>query len=224
MKFLFKYPTMGRPDWFKQTLATYQQFLSKEHEYQFLISLNEDDRSMNNSEMIEFMCLQPDLQFKFGAHKSKIEAVNADMKDQDFDILFLISDDMVPIVEGFDLIIAHQMETHFPDLDGALHFHDGLFGKENTITLSILGKKLYDYFGYIYHPRYKSFYCDNEFTDVVRKLNKVVYSSQVIVKHEWTGGPQGDAVYKQNSKLGAGDENIYSQRKSIGFPIAGYPQ
>ncbi len=189
MRFLFKYPTFRRPEWFQQTLNTYYFMLSNKHNYEFLITLNEDDETMNNKEMREFMDSYTHLKYKFGNHKTKIDACNADMEgENDFDILFLISDDMIPIVPGFDDVIVNMMKEHFPNLDGALHFDDNCCGRDRTITLSIMGKKLYDRFGYIYHPDYKSFFCDNEFTDEVRRMKKVFYSSLVIVKHDWKGG------------------------------------
>jgi len=72
------------------------------------------------------------------------------------------SDDMVPKAWGWDNEIAIAMNQHFPDLDGCVHFNDGNTDGE-LITFSILGKRLYERFGYIYHPDYKSLYCDNEF-------------------------------------------------------------
>jgi hypothetical protein len=81
-----------------------------------------------------------------------------------------------------------------------------------------MGRKLYERFGYIYHPSYRSFYCDNEFTDEVYAMKKVIYIPQVIIRHEWSGGPKSrDALYRRNSGM-KGDENIYNYRKSLGFP------
>ena len=217
MKFLFKYPTFRRPKWFQQTLNLYYFMLSNKHKYEFLITLNEDDETMNNKKMREFMDSYTHLRYRYGKHKTKIAACNADMKREDFDILFLISDDMTPIVPGFDNVIADLMKEHFPNLDGALHFDDDKCGRDHTITLSIMGKKLYDRFGYIYHPAYKSFFCDNEFTDEVRRMKKVFYSPLVIVRHDWKGNI-GDSVYKQNTKLGRGDKGVYGKRKAAGFP------
>jgi len=111
------------------------------------------------------------------------------------------------------------MKEFFPNLDGALHFDDGYLGKDRCITLSIMGKKLYDYFGYIYHPDYKSFYCDNEFTDEVYRLKKAVFLPTVVVKHDWKGwGKNRDEVYKRNTSLGKGDQAVYNRRKKNGFP------
>lgn len=210
---------MARPKQFEKVLDWYYYMLSGKHNYKFLITLNQDDVTMNNEKMREFMGAYSDLEYKYGNHKSKIEACNADMEGEDFDILFLISDDMVPVVKKFDDIIARAMRHHFPNMDGALHYNDGFCGKDKTITLSIMGKKLYDYFGYIYHPDYKSFYCDNEFTDEVRRLGKVKYFSTVIVKHEWKGGPRSEcALYRRNSKMGKGDGAVYERRQLQGFP------
>lgn len=217
MRFLFKYPTFRRPDWFRQTLNTYYFMLSNKHEYKFLITLNEDDETMNNKKMREFMDSFSHLEYKYGKHKTKIEACNADMKEENFDILFLVSDDMIPIVPGFDNVIAQAMKENFPEMDGALHYNDDCCGKDRTITLSIMGKKLYDRFGYIYHSDYKSFFCDNEFTDEVRRMKKVVYFPEVIVKHDYKGWAGADNTYKRNSKLGWPDEATYKRRKAAGF-------
>ena len=218
MNFLFKYPTYRRPEWFKDTLQKYYNMLSGKNNARFLITLNEDDETMNNPAIGSFMQGFTNLQYKYGTHDSKIDAINADMEGMDFDVLFLISDDMIPIVPGFDLVISELMQNHFPDMDGALHFNDDCCGKDRTITLSIMGKRLYDHFGYIYHPDYKSFYCDNEFTDEVRRLQKVFYVPEVIVKHDWRGWENADQTYKLNTRKGRGDEQTYNRRKAAGFP------
>ena len=211
---------MGRPEWFLQTLRKYYSTLSKKYQYRFLVTLNKDDETMNNDTMKRIMDDFPNLVYKYGDYKTKIEAINADMEDEDFDILFLVSDDMIPVIPDFDVIIAEKMERYFPDLDGALHFNDGCCGVDKCITLSIMGKKLYDYFGYIYHPAYKSFFCDMEFTEMVKQLGKVKYFSKVIVKHNWKGwGKNRDEVYARNTKLGKGDKETYRQRKNNGFGI-----
>jgi len=220
MKILFKYPTFRRPEWFKKTLEKYYEFLSDKVDYEFLITLNSDDETMNNFRMRMFLNDQPNLSYHFGYYKNKIEAINAGMNNvTDYDILFLISDDMIPVMPGFDLIVAEKMQNHFPNMDGALHFDDDCCGKDKTITLSIMGKKLYEHFGYIYHPDYKSFYCDNEFTDEVYRLKKAVFLPTVVVKHDWKGwGKNRDEVYKRNTSLGKGDQAVYNRRKKNGFP------
>jgi len=221
MKLLFKYPTRQRHDWFQSTLEIYQTKLSKRHPFQFLITMDEDDLTMNNQRVWKYLNQTLCLTYNYGKHKTKIEAINADMNlaEEDWDILVLVSDDMIPIVDGYDDIIVQKMIEHFPDTNGALHFHDGLFGKNLYITLTIMGRKLYEYFGYIYHPDYKSFFCDAEFTDVAYQQGRAVYIPQVIIEHQWCGGPQShDALYRRNSAMGKVDRKTYKRRKENGFP------
>ncbi len=221
MRFLFKYASRGRPDWFMETLEKYYSMLSGRHKYEFVISLNSNDTTMNNAGMKRFMDMQMSLRYFYDNHKTKIDACNADLEGRDFDILFLISDDMIPIIPGFDIIIAEDMRKHFPKMNGALHYPDGFNNrnKNSAITLTIMGKKLYDRIGHIYHPDYKSFFCDNEFKDVVYRMNKAVFIPKVIVKHEWKGSAkQRDDVYRMNTRLGKDDKETYNRRKKAGFP------
>jgi hypothetical protein len=88
-----------------------------------------------------------------GRSCGKIGAINRDMDlAPPFDILLLASDDMIPIVKGYDRIIRDNMPL---DTDRVLHFNDG-HRTDSLNTLCILGKKYYDRFGYIYYPEYKT--------------------------------------------------------------------
>ena len=220
MKILFKYPTRSRRDWFQKTLVTYYNMVSDNCDFEFVITLNNDDESMNDAKIRTFMDKIVNLSYVYGDHKTKIDACNADIDlKKDWDILILVSDDMIPIVKGFDQIIVELMEKYFPDTDGALHFNDGYCGGKNTITYSIIGRKLYEKIGYVYHPSYKSFWCDCEFTDVVRKMKKYHYDERIIVKHVWSGGKNSkDPLYRRNTRMGEKDKSIYDTRKSRGFP------
>lgn len=218
MKILFKYPTRGRPEWFKQTLEKYYNLMSVEFPFQFIITMDLNDPTMNNPQMKQYLDSKKNLKYYYGNHSSKIAAVNDNLKGVDFDILVLVSDDMEPVVKNYDQIIVETMLHYFPDTDGALHFNDGLYGKDKTITLSILGRKMYERFGYIYHPSYKSEWCDNEFTDEVYALGKVFYSPAVIIKHNWGGGRAKDETYIRNNALKVGDRANYEKRKKLNFP------
>jgi len=204
-----------------ENMTNYIGSLSKKHEYEFLISADTDDPDMYCPGVSAFLeSLSVPAKIFYGPNTNKIQAINADMQHASpFDILFVVSDDMHPVVLGFDDIIARDMVYHFPDIDGALHYNDGLCGKDVTCTLSIMGVNLYNRFGYIYHPSYRSFYCDNEYTDQIRKWKKHVYIPRVIVKHNYTGFAHlADAVYRMNSKKGIPDAATYAARKAQGFP------
>lgn len=219
MRILFKYPTRSRPDWFKETLSMYYKMMSDDCDFEFVITLDQDDVTMNNNSIRKFLNDQLNLSYLYGKSKTKIEACNADVDHvREWDVLVLVSDDMIPMIKDFDKIIVELMTKYFPDTDGVLHFNDGLFGKDKCVTLSIMGRKMYKRFGYVYHPSYRSFYCDNEFTDEVYALNRCHYDPRVIIKHKWHGGPKSkDALYRRNSGM-KGDEAVYNRRKLLNFP------
>lgn len=219
MKILLKYPSRSRPGWFRETYYAYKKRLSDKHDVHWLMSFNTDDETMNNATMWNFLDSQENLVYIYDDHASKIDACNADMEvaPEDWQILVLVSDDMVPVAHGFDDIIASKMQEYFPCLDGALNFPDGCCGDAGLITQSIMGRKLYEHFGYIYHPEYRSFYCDTEFSDVVREMGKCAECSPMIVKHDWKG-ENADVLAVKNQKHWNADEATYNRRKKEGWP------
>ncbi|MCX5725308.1 MAG: hypothetical protein NTX84_12510, partial [Nitrospirae bacterium] len=118
-----------------------------------------------------------------------------------------------------DDIIIQDMEKYYPDGDGVLHYNDDK-QKERLNTLSIMGKKYFDRFGYIYNPEYLSVYCDNEFTDVSRLLEKTTYIDQVIIRHFWIEIGV-DALYQRNEnrELYTHDQKVYETRKANNFGL-----
>ena len=217
MKLLIKFPTRGRSHKFLNVLKKYIDLLD-DKSTQIIISCDNDDNDMKQDFVSEVISNYDNVKICWGGNKSKIEAVNADLNDVEFDILLLASDDMIPIVKGYDTIIKNKMNEHYPDTDGVLWFNDGYQGKKLN-TLCILGKKYYDRFGYIYNPEYLSLWCDNEFMDVANILGKQTYFEQIIIQHQhpdWGFGSR-DNTHTLNSKHESHDRNIYNNRKLHNF-------
>ena len=221
-KLIYKFPSRNRPDKFKHVLEKSISLLSGKHDVRFVITLDNDDETMNNDEMREWMDnLDADLIYHYGESKSKIEACNANLEDEEGDALILVSDDMIPCFQDFDDIIMQGMEQFFPDMDGAIKFHDGLRPKEDLLmTLPVLGWNLYKKFGYIYHPDYTSLYCDNEMTIVCRDLGKLIVSPVCIFRHEWTPQPFDDLhARNENSEMYEIDGKVFQERQKNHFDI-----
>jgi hypothetical protein len=219
MKLVIKFPTRNRPEKFTKTLDKYVRFMDDKSN-EIIITCDLNDSSMNNDDIREFISQYNNVKVFYGDNKTKIEAVNADLTNVQFDILLLASDDMIPAVKGFDTIIKNKMQEFYPDTDGILWFNDGFSG-EKLNTLSIIGKKYYDRFGYIYHPEYKSVYCDNEFMEVGNFLKKQTYFPDVIIKHEhpdWGYG-SNDIIHQINQLNAQHDSNLYNKRKLINFNL-----
>jgi len=219
MKLLIKFPTRNRKNKFFKVLRQYQNLCEDLDNTYFLITLDNDDESMNPSDVEDIFNTFKNIKVVYGTSNSKIHAVNRDIElVNDWDIVLLASDDMTPKVKGYDNIIRNKMKEFYSDTDGILWFNDGHMG--NTLnTLCILGKKYYDRFGYIYHPEYKSVWSDNEFMLVGNILGKQTYFEQVIIEHEhpdWGYGSR-DEIHQNNSKNENQDKLLFTKRKDNNF-------
>ena len=219
MHILIKFPSRGRPEKLRSTFLKYVQMAEDTSKISFIVSLDEDDTTRTRTQSIVLKLFHKDTQVFAGPSCGKIAAVNRDLDPlPNFDILLLASDDMIP-EKGYDRIIREKMMKHYPDTDGVLFFNDGYRGP-NLNTLCILGRKYYERFGYIYHPSYKSLWCDNEFTEVAYKLGKQTYFPEIIIRHEhpfWTKEDM-DKVYVENQEWDSQDKQNYMNRSILGFP------
>jgi len=218
--FLIKFPTRGRPDKFFNTLDKYYYLLSGKRKVKFFVTCDVDDVTMNNTQVREKFKGYQNLEVEYGNSRTKIEAINSNVNKQDFQILLLASDDMVPVVRGYDDIIIKSMCDTFPDFDGIVWFNDGV--QQNRLnTLCILGRSYYNRFGYIYHPEYKSLWCDMEFTMVGNLLNRQKYFDQVIIKHEHHSvlNSEMDETYIQNETYEGIDKQTFIERQHKQFNL-----
>lgn len=222
MKILVKFPTRNRPHLFIKNLKEYKEKTFDHNQVQWLISYDSDDKSMSTEVLKEARSIIPDIMLVSGTSNSKIHAVNRDIEIvPNWDIILIVSDDMWVRENNWDRAIRENMEKHFPDTDGCLWFHDGTIQKRIS-TLSCIGRKYYKRREYVYFPEYKSFFCDNEYTEVAMIEDKMVFIDQVIIGHEhpdWKGKiPMKDQLYKNNDKHWKHDEDLYNSRKILNFP------
>jgi hypothetical protein len=159
----------------------------------------------------------------YGSSTNKIEAVNADMTSiiWPWEMVVIVSDDMVPQVKGYDDVLRSHMIANFADTDGILWVNDGT-QEDKLNTISIMGRKMYDSFGYLYHPAYKSLFCDTEFTDLCKGplASKCTYIPYMLIRHEHpgTGFPQrNDALYMRNTTYWYPDMMTYISRKNYEY-------
>jgi len=230
MKILIQFPTYNRPNKFLSVLEKYVDTCSDKHEIFFNINCDSADITMTNpyiKKQIDAILgkrTNVDGVVNFDANTTKISAINDHINGRDFDIVVCASDDMVPKAHNWDNEIAIAMKQHFPDLNGCVHFNDGNTDGE-LITFSILGRALYNSFGYIYHPDYKSLYCDNEFTEVVRDSDREKYIDKIIISHEhWSiegseNHNQTDMAVAKTLRYSGRDQQVYEKRKQLGFPV-----
>ena len=219
MKILIKFPTKGRKEKFFSVLDKYYELSDDIGSIEFQITIDEDDTTMNNGSVLDKLKTYKNLKIDLGKSENKIHAINRNITVSDWDIILIASDDMIPKVKGYDTIIRDKMKEFYPDTDGILWFHDG--NRKDLNTLSIFGKKYYKRFNYVYHPDYKSFWCDNEFTQVGNILKRQKFIDQVIIHHEhpdWGFGSR-DSLYTSNAKNDSHDRQVYLTRSKKNFDI-----
>lgn len=226
MRILLKCPTRGRPDQVMATLKKYVDLARRPDQIGIAISCDVDDVTMTPSAVQQrLLGLVSKFEWSalyFGGSKTKIEACNADIEKVEYpwDVIVLVSDDMIPEVPGYDEIIRQQMT---PDRDCILWFNDG-HQEWHLNTLSIYGRTMYERLGHIYEPAYKSFYCDTEITDRCNSdlRFKTKYIPQCIIRHKhpfWTKQP-ADALYHQNQQFWTEDFRTYIERKKHEFDFS----
>lgn len=220
MNLLIKLPSRERRVRFFDVLNKAQKNRELEST-RFLITLDSNDGHMNNSEVRNTLGMWGNVQFEYGVSNNKIHAVNRDMeKAPEFDVLLLLSDDMMPEKKGYDKIICDLFEKQFPDTDGVLWMNDGFVGTRLNTSVCV-GRKWFERFGYLYHPSYISLFADNELTDVSLMLNKFHYVHEVLVRHIHpmnVGGAQ-DNLYRKNDRFFQMDKRNYEKRKLIDFDL-----
>lgn len=190
MNILCKYPSRSRPELFASTLSEWQRRAVQPDRLRWLVSLDVDDPALPE---YRSKCDALDLDPILGTSKNKIEAVNRDMDRAGdwWDVLVVVSDDMLPVVDGWDDII----ERHMPTLDMGLWFIDG---RQNELcTLSIFGRPIYDWMKCVYHPIFESVYADNYYHLVMEHAGKLKRIGSRVFEHRWRK-ENDDALMKRN--------------------------
>lgn len=223
MRILLKCPTRSRPHKVLSTLSSYIRQANRLDMLGIAVSCDADDPSMKNVQELENIlrrCAWS--RIFYSDNHSKIEACNANMSEIDWawDIVVLVSDDMIPQIRGYDDVIRNHMLARFPDTNGILWFNDG-HQAANLNTLCIYGREFYTRQGFIYNPSYKSLFCDTELTDQCRNEYKNIcqYVPYCIIRHEHPGTGYGgtDSLYTHNQRFWSQDMYTYIDRKKYEY-------
>lgn len=222
MSLIIKYATRGRPQWFMRAISNMYATISP-CDMKIIVSVDEDDLTMNNQPMRDFMDAHEHIVYRFGKSKSKIEAINTDMDlAGDWKWLINMSDDMVFVQQGWNNIMRQAIKDYWgKSLKFFAHFNDGYVG-EALATMSIIGRDYYELDKYIYYPEYKSFSCDAEAWFVARARGCHHYFPEILFKHQhptWTPMPK-DETYTINSKHTPNDLEVYWRRLNANFGLS----
>jgi hypothetical protein len=215
-KVLAVYPTRGRG---QASVDRLLDCMLKARVSSFLVTIDDDDDETAKlfhgwqSDKMEVQRCPPN---------GKIAAINYGVAERiaDYQMVLVLSDDMKPMLPSYDLLLYNVLISAYNDTDGTVWANDGFRGKKSQyplMTIPILGRKYFERFGYVYHPDYKSFFCDDEFMAIANKLNRFVYDDRVLIKHEHlvNMGKPNDALESQNLKYWDRDKTVWQERKKL---------
>lgn len=165
----------------------------------------------------------PEVRQVIGKGKSKVYAINNGVPDEGWDILINTSDD-IKWLPGAGEEIQKQMEAdtflHFPEV-----YADGQAkkkGNRNTISVvSIMDKIYYDRTKNVYNPAYKSLWCDNEATEVARKLGRYKFVDKYIFQHihPVAGYGKKDELLRYTESFYKVDKETFLTRQGNNFDL-----
>lgn len=220
-KILFKYPSRGRPERFFDGMESIVNHIKDKENYWVVGTFDEDD-VMKDDWVVSLMNRYKNFTPIYGKSKSKVDAINRDMPDieYDWDIIICMSDDMRFSFTGFDYIVRAQFSDE--DFDKLLHIPDN-DAKSHLATMYIAGRKYYDRFKYIYNPEYSSLFCDNEAHEVAQKLGKYRYVDfPGIITHlnPAYGHLPKDEMFIRQQEIGwTKDQETYNRRRAENFGL-----
>jgi len=216
---LMKVTSRERYSQMLRCVKAYIDFAHESNNMFWLFSFDEDDTSFDKINFNAFLKENSIIgKYIVGKSTGKINAINRDInlvELEQWDILVNISDDQFPIARGYDNMIRDNMPD---DLNASLWFMDSYQDRINT--QEILGRNYYINQGYIYHPSYKSLFCDNEATMVAERQGKLIKSKHCIIKHFHPCNAkeiQNDALYTRNEGFWNEDKANYEKRLQNNF-------
>jgi len=235
MHILVKYASRSRPARFFEGLHNIIDMAADKVNFTVFCCLDADDRSM-----FEYGAWRLDLQEKLravdeklpfssqviydiGYSKSKIHAINRPLTDAvpEWDILVNYSDDMRFTVFGYDEIIREGFRCN--GLDTFCHYPDST-AKNMLCTMSIIGAPYFQRDGWVYHPGFKSLWCDNMAQEMAKIRGCYVFMGTQIYEHYHPayGLADWDDQYRRQQELWNEDELFYIYQKSHNFFLDDY--
>lgn len=217
---LFKLASRERPDRFLDTLENLYANIANAENFTIYCVLDEDDPTaaayqavLNGGEWLNLV-------IDWGHSKSKVHAINRRIRINWDGLLVNWSDDQRASLYGFDQLIRDIFYECFPKNDGLLHLPDQ-DAKEAIPVLYIADRKYFDRDGWIYHPKYKSVWCDNHSMMLAKLRNRYAFGDERLFVHlnPAYGHLPRDPMFDRQQAQWDEDKATYDYFESINFGV-----
>lgn len=140
-------------------------------------------------------------------------------------VIICIADDFSPPAH-WDTLLKQLNPPGWMDGEFIVHTEDGYV--HDIAVLSILTRKRYNKFGYVFYPQYESMFTDTEFTEVAYRDGVVIQAKQLLFEHMHCDcgkrpKDQHDVLHGGKDRWNRG-EMLFKYRKGIGFPVDDGPK
>jgi hypothetical protein len=222
VKIIFNFASRSRPEKFFAALDNIRSLA--EGEYEVIAKLDSDDKTVTNSEVSEKLKQHPEVKVCWGISENKVHAINKGLEGIAFDIMIVMSDDVLFTEKGFDRRIIQDMQKYFPTTDGCLWYNDGTPNGHRIMTVSIIGRKYFDRTGKVYNEEYFSLYCDDEETRKAKLLGRIQYFPDVIFRHKhwlWDFSRKDELNARNDAPMMyEHDRQVFESREKINFGLS----
>lgn len=135
-------------------------------------------------------------------------------------VIIAVADDFLPPVNWDQLLLSLQ-PPGWIEGEHVVKVEDGYV--HNIFVLSILTRKRYERYGYVFYPKYLSLFCDTEFGEVALRDGVVIEANHLLFEHQHPDcfkrpRDASDMVHASKERWNAG-EMLFNFRRSQGFPV-----
>jgi hypothetical protein len=139
-------------------------------------------------------------------------------------VIICVADDFKPCQDWDEKLFT--LKTGWVDEDWVVHTEDGYV--HDICVLSILTRKRYCRFGYVFYPKYPSIFSDTEFTEVAYSEGRVIVAKHILMEHmhpdcHKRSRDNFDIVHASKDRWNQG-ELLFKFRKAQGFPVDDGPR
>jgi hypothetical protein len=139
-------------------------------------------------------------------------------------VIICVADDFKPCQDWDEKMFT--LKTGWVDEDWVIHTEDGYV--HNICVLSILTRKRYNRFGYVFYPQYESLFSDTEFTEVAYLEGRVIDAKHILMEHVHPDcnkrlRDHHDTIHASQARWTMG-EMLFKYRKHRGFPLDDGPK
>lgn len=207
------HPSRLRPQQSAQTLKRWIERAAFPKNIEVIVSIDEDDPTRDN-----YITIERDHGIIVNKNRNAIDAINEAAKMATGDIFIVVSDD----TDCPDLWDAKILEEVAGKEDWILKCRDGI--QDWLITMTVMDRKYYNRFGYIYYPGYDHLWADTELTAVGDLTGRTI-KSDLLFPHlhysigEKNGGVQKDQLNERNDKTWKQGESLFMSRLKNKFGL-----